>query len=229
MADSVNAIAGMANASDEDLAAMVANWQALQEEQAQVADSITELKTNFTAEMDLLQQELEADIEAMNLSGDALEAGQATIEAYISAVDGMLPAVAAAYEKVGQAAVAAMASSGYSGLPSKPGGATPSAYASGTTNAKAGWAWVGEEGPELMYMNGGETVIPADVSAEIAGATPMGSSAGGSNSIQVTFQIGGDITNEGVDRLSAFGDEFVERVKQVLADLGAENTRRAYA
>lgn len=33
-------------------------------------------------------------------------------------------------------------------------------YATGTTNASPGWAWVGENGPELMRFNGGEQVIP---------------------------------------------------------------------
>lgn len=34
-------------------------------------------------------------------------------------------------------------------------------YASGTTFARAGWAWVGERGPELMHFRGGETVLSA--------------------------------------------------------------------
>ncbi len=38
----------------------------------------------------------------------------------------------------------------------------PGGYASGTSNATRGVHLVGEDGPELMYFNGGETVIPAD-------------------------------------------------------------------
>jgi hypothetical protein len=33
-------------------------------------------------------------------------------------------------------------------------------YASGTPAASAGWAWVGEAGPELVKFHGGETVVP---------------------------------------------------------------------
>lgn len=33
-------------------------------------------------------------------------------------------------------------------------------YALGTNSAARGWAWVGERGPELMWFNGGEKVIP---------------------------------------------------------------------
>lgn len=34
------------------------------------------------------------------------------------------------------------------------------AYASGTNDAARGWALVGEQGPELLFMQGGETVLP---------------------------------------------------------------------
>lgn len=45
----------------------------------------------------------------------------------------------------------------------------PSGYASGTANAAPGWAMVGERGPELMYMRGGETVIPNHALGNIKG------------------------------------------------------------
>lgn len=41
-------------------------------------------------------------------------------------------------------------------------------YASGTQSARSGWAWVGEEGPELVRFGGGETVIPASQSAAVS-------------------------------------------------------------
>ena len=43
-------------------------------------------------------------------------------------------------------------------------------YASGTPSAPAGWAWVGEQGPELMKFKGGETVLNSMESARAAGA-----------------------------------------------------------
>jgi hypothetical protein len=42
-------------------------------------------------------------------------------------------------------------------------------YAGGTAGAAPGWAWVGERGPELAYMRGGERILPAGLSA-MAGA-----------------------------------------------------------
>lgn len=38
-------------------------------------------------------------------------------------------------------------------------------FAAGTSSAPSGWAWVGENGPELMNMRGGERVVPANQSS----------------------------------------------------------------
>lgn len=38
------------------------------------------------------------------------------------------------------------------------GASSISGYAAGTNNATRGWHWVGEEGPEIMWFNGGEVV-----------------------------------------------------------------------
>lgn len=51
-------------------------------------------------------------------------------------------------------------------------------YATGTNSAPPGLAWVGENGPELMQMAGGERIYPADISrniaARLAGTTNSG-------------------------------------------------------
>lgn len=165
--DSVNAVAGMAAANDEELAAMVKNWQALQEEQNNVAGNIAELKTNFTSEMDKLGEELASDIEAMDLCDEATAAGEATLQGYIDAANGMLPQVQAAYQSVASAAVAALygirsGSGGGSGGSSVHNWAIPTAYAGGTQSAERGFAMVGENGPELVYFGGGEQVFTAE-------------------------------------------------------------------
>lgn len=51
-------------------------------------------------------------------------------------------------------------------------------YASGVTRAPAGWAWVGEKGPELMRLRGGEQILSAMESARAAGARAGVTSAG---------------------------------------------------
>lgn len=169
--ESVNAIAGMASASDADLKEMVANWQEVQREQDETASSIAELKTNFTTTMDELGLELKADVEAMDMGAESKEAARKTIQAYIDQAAGMESQVRAAYEKVANAAKSALASipstagatgGGSSGGGSSGGGSSSgNGYASGTNSAEPGWAMVGEQGPEMMFMNGGEKVLTA--------------------------------------------------------------------
>ena len=54
---------------------------------------------------------------------------------------------------------------------------TPGMAAGGT--ARRGWSWVGEEGPELMYMRGGEHVVPATQSRDLAALASLARNARG--------------------------------------------------
>ncbi len=159
-AESANAVAGLANATDEELRDMVANWQELQEEQEAAAGSIADLKTNFTNTMDELQAELAEDIAAMDLGEEAAASGRATIQGYIDAMDEMLPQVEAACKSLARAASKALGPAPYSDS-AYAAGRTERGYASGTSNAQPGWAMVGENGPEMMFFHGGETVLNA--------------------------------------------------------------------
>lgn len=105
---SVNAIAGMASATDDELAAMVTNWKALQEEQKKVAGSLADLETEFTASMEYLELELAGTIERMDLSAEAARAGGDTVQGFIDGAQYKLPAVQVAYAKIAKSAVEAM-------------------------------------------------------------------------------------------------------------------------
>lgn len=162
--DSVNAIAGMATASDEDLRAMVENWQTLQAEQEEAAGSIADLKTNFTEEMDNLAQELAADIEALDLGPEAAIAGKSTVQGFIDGAKGMSFQVQSAYAGIAAAAQAALNSASSAGNKSKGKG---KGYATGTVSAEPGFAEVGENGPEIMFMHGGEKILTAAETARV--------------------------------------------------------------
>ena len=247
--DSVNAIAGMAGATDEQLATMVANWKTLQQEQQNAAGSVADLKTDFTATMDELQTALAEDIEAMDLGDEAKASAQATIQGFIDGAVGMLPQVTAAYNRVAAAARAALSASGTGMAGSIPG------YAVGTQSAAPGFALVGENGPELVYFNGGEQVMTAEETAAMResmeiqaitfapqllealhaihgdGALSAESGAGsgaGSVELQIVFQINGSASPETVEALREYGDEFAERVLEVMEEAGIDTARRAY-
>lgn len=243
--DSVNAIAGMAGATDEQLATMVANWKTLQQEQQNAAGSVADLKTDFTATMDELQTALAEDIEAMDLGDEAKASAQATIQGFIDGAVGMLPQVTAAYNRVAAAARAALSASGTGTAGSIPG------YAVGTQSAAPGFALVGENGPELVYFNGGEQVMTAEETAAMResmeiqaitfapqllealhaihgdgalSAEPGAGSGAGSVELQIVFQINGSASSETVEALREYGDEFAERVLEVIEE--AEYDRR---
>ena len=247
--DSVNAIAGMAGATDEQLATMVANWQTLQTEQEAAAGSVADLKTDFTAAMDELQTALAEDIEAMDLGDEAKASAQATIQGFIDGAVGMLPQVTAAYNRVAAAARAALSASGTGTAGSIPG------YAVGTQSAAPGFALVGENGPELVYFNGGEQVMTAEETAAMResmeiqaitfapqllealhaihgdgalSAEPGAGSGAGSVELQIVFQINGSASPETVEALREYGDEFAERVLEVMEEAGIDTARRAY-
>lgn len=226
--DSVNAIAGMAGATDEQLADMVANWQTLQQEQQNAAGSVADLKTDFTATMDELQAALAEDIEAMDLGDEAKESAQATIQGFIDGAVGMLPQVTAAYNRIASAAKAALSTAGAGTADSIPG------YAVGTQSAAPGFALVGENGPELVCFNGGEQVMTAAQTAAFqSSATPavsavLSATGGPAPSVQVVFQIAGNATPETVQALQEYGDEFAARVLEVLEDANVDARRRAY-
>jgi len=140
----------------------------INETQDQAAQDVEAWAARLTEQMDQLIGDMEEDISALNMSKEAEECGRATIQAFIDQADNMLPQVQSQYARVGKAALRAMsnavvASSSWDGSYfSIPG------HASGTDNAPPGWAWVGEEGPELMRMHGGEQILPNSVSQQVA-------------------------------------------------------------
>jgi hypothetical protein len=66
-----------------------------------------------------------------------------------------------------------------------PGGIlpTPTGHAAGTSYAPPGYSWIGEKGPELMHMRGGEQILSNSASKEAASAA--GAAPGGNVTVQV--------------------------------------------
>jgi len=232
--ESVNAIAGMANASDEDLQRMVEKFNELQDTQVTTSESVADLVSQFSNSMDELAQDLADTIADMNMSEEAKKSADATIQGFIDGAESGLSRVQTAYARVANAAAAAL-NGGQTTIPS---------YAVGTVDAEPGFAVVGENGPELVYFNGGEQVMTAEetaamrqrVSFEGAASAPLdaqfvshpGAVAQGSP-INVTFQIQGNATSETVDALRSYGDDLAERIEEIIAQRETDSLRRRYA
>ncbi|MCM1439155.1 MAG: phage tail tape measure protein [Roseburia sp.] len=229
--DSVNAVAGMASATDEDLAQMVANYQELQRAQEDTAQSIADLQTDFSEQMDILAENLAEDIAAMDLGNEAAEAARATINGYISQADSMLPQVQAAYGRLAQAARTALSPGGGTGRSGNGYASTAylyNAYAEGTKSAKEGAAIVGEYGPELVYMRGGETVLPAKQTAALMAKSSNG---GGSTKISLSpsYTITGSANPEELREVLREHDEALrDMVLEIVEETQVDSERRAY-
>jgi len=245
--DSVNAVAGMASATDEQLAAMVANWQALQQEQELVAGSLADLETDFTATMDALQHELETSIAEMNLNEEAAESGRDTIQGFIDSAEDMLPAVQAAYARVGQAAMDAIdakldihspsremewrAEMTWAGYINKTKAMEPEVAAAMAEAANTGTdAFAAEEAQFVMFT----PQFMAALSAMSAGTNAVAAeSYGGGPGIYITiaseYQISGSETPAQLEAIfSANNENLRELIIDVLESEGVDVARRAY-
>lgn len=226
--DSVNAVAGMAAASDEELAAMVESWNKLREEQNKAAEDIADFRTGFSETMDAISGDLEATIDDMDLGTEAAEAGRATIQGFIDGATGMLSTVQSAYSQLGYAALAALSRNvqNNNSVASSRRMSGFSRYASGTTSAEAGLALVGEEGPEFVMMRGGEAVLnAADTHSAIEAMT---STSDNSVPVQVNITVEGDVNDGVMERLETYGEEFAAQVRAVIREDNINAQRGAY-
>ena len=222
---SVNAIAGMANATDTELAAMVANWQELKKEQETVAGSLAEIETDFANSMDALQLELETAVEGMNLDEEAAESAKSTMQGFIKGAEGMLPAVQAAYERIAQAGIDAIDARLQIHSPSR------------VMWNRAEMAWSG-------YIKATESMEPdvKEAMAETAGAgvnaipteAIAANSGGNDKPIQLTVSPvynfpGGSTASDIAAVLRDATEDLKEKVLGILEEAGVDAARRAYA
>jgi len=213
---------------------MVEKFNELQDTQVTTSESVADLVSQFSNSMDELAQDLADTIADMNMSEEAKKSADATIQGFIDGAESGLSRVQTAYARVANAAAAAL-NGGQTTIPG---------YAVGTVDAEPGFAVVGENGPELVYFNGGEQVMTAEetaamrqrVSFEGAASAPLdaqfvshpGAVAQGSP-INVTFQIQGNATSETVDALRSYGDDLAERIEEIIAQRETDSLRRRYA
>lgn len=167
----------------------------IHEQQEVVEEDIALWTIGLKEQVDEFVKSVEEDIGNLDFANEAKQAAMSTIQAYITQAQYMEDAVARAYQRVADAAMKALgvnttsaASGGHGPLVSVQTSTSSvlrpdlthgdslyeSLYgnimhnAGGTHNAPPGWSWVGEEGPELIRLRGGEEILPAEVSRTVA-------------------------------------------------------------
>lgn len=182
-ANSVNAIAGMAASLAEGdtgaLETLVSDWQTTQQAIDDASTALGDLETGYSDTVDAITKEFKGVLEGLEISSDAQTVATEAVSAYAQAIlDNKDNAVSAASE-LASAVADALGTTITVTVTASSGGVAPNSgyipqfdilhdgytaqhgYADGTINAKRGATMVGEHGPELVFMNGGEQVITA--------------------------------------------------------------------
>ena len=177
------------------------------------------------------------------------------MQAYIDGLNGMLPQVKAAFAPISsllpQSGAMQLALNGMlsQGLPAAIELPEPTAaYASGTESAARGWALVGEQGPELLFMQGGERILTHQETehifrqeAQSVQTAPQPELAriiptfenGGKDNVQISvapvYNLSGIAAHDEVrEVLQQHDDNLRELIREALADWQADRRRLAF-
>ena len=109
-------------------------------------------------------------------------------------------------------------------------GRTPG-FASGTWSAPRGLALVGEQGPELMMLAGGERIFPADQTARMLDRSAMVRTIDGAGfgrvDLNLNFTVSERATPETVRALRDYSEDIEASVERAMRKLGIDARRRA--
>jgi archaellum component FlaC len=217
-ADSVNAIAGMAAASDEDLAAMVENYNKLQETQKTTAESIADLKTDYTAQMTALTEELKQQIGELEMTDEAYELGMQSVQGYIDGAAAMTDPVRTAYAAIGDAAIEAMRRKLDMHSPSR------------VFSELAGMTWAGYIEETHRQRDAVAAAMEETAAAGIDAVTASAPVNTGDVNAPITLSISvsGAPGSDAVQEIRTAGNDIVQQVLDALEDRAYDGIRRSY-
>ena len=240
-AESAATLQTLANASEEEISKINESFEKVEAAKELLATTIADMETQFTEGMAALTEELAATVADLDMSSEAGEAAVATMEAYVASISGAADDAGAAGNEVASAVNAALATIerditihiGYSvdSMPKLP--SVPRNYvlhnAIGTDYASEGLHLVGEEGPELVYMGGGEKILTAHETVNaISGATRSDG-----NVIEVQFSPVYNVSGGNAAEVRAMLDEqsqdLREQIERVMEEVVTDKMRTAYA
>ena len=244
-AESAQIIADIAAATPEDAKALIESYATVQSETEKFASSVADVQTDFTKKMDKLKKEIEDAVQEMDFSGDAQANAEASMNAFVQAISGFSGKAKQAAEKVVDSVEQVCNTANPTITIDVKLGNMPNIPhdAEGTNNAERGVTLVGEEGPELVYMNGGEAVLDAtktaallrnveNMNAQPVNASISNSKGGDSYTITVSPQYN---VSSGVNAaevkaaIEQQNENLRDEVESVINDLIVDQNRRRYA
>ena len=242
-AESAASLATLANASEEEIQKINEKFAEVEASKDTLASTIADMQTNFTDGMNALKEELENTVKELDKGSEAAQAAAATMEAYVAsleAAEGDASGEASAIADAVNAALSTIADVDVDityhyktdgSPPEDASGGTVGAHdAIGTDYAAAGLTLVGEEGPEIVMMNGGEKVLTA---GETVNAL-SGASGDGGKVIEVSFSpvynvSGSSNAGEIRSMLEAQAQSLRDQVESIMDEVMFDRKRTAYA
>ena len=238
------AVAGMADAlskgDTESFRAYVEEYDAMVQARQEAAEAAA---AGSKAVADTVEREtarIKKAVAGSDSSYQARRAMEATVQAFYTGLSGM-PGVE---DYVRQYAKRLNNIFGSIGLRPNGSGAGPQESplegeaATGTSSARSGVYLVGERGPELVVMQGGERVIPAGETRALLGrnetlsplavAMPERSGRGGGDSFTVNITVQGSASEQTVRDLRSYGKELEAAFRRMLREEQTNAQRRAY-
>lgn len=190
--DSVSMAAGIADAirsgNEPAVEEMVGLYETLASTQADTADSMLQMQTDMDQALNELVSAVDTAVGDMELPDAAWDAAHETVLAYARGLYSGQASAERAAHSVASAAQRALSGKTVKGA----SGVTATPYASGTSYADAGLALVGEEGPELIWLRGGERILTADETRDaLSGMYPILDSASYTGSVAPAAVGGG--------------------------------------
>lgn len=218
--DSAALIADMAGKSDDEIQELVKQWQENRKIIGDTSDTIANLTVDVNERMQDVVDTTAEQVEELDLGKEAYASAMKTLEGYIEGLGVSSPYLYKALFGV-RRRIESILSDHAGERSGGPQMATQdwdvsAHYASGTESARHGLALVGENGPELVYMRGGEKVLNArDTAAAI----------GGGVQVNVSYTINGMADERALRDNSAQIERAVERALERHAN---EARRRVY-
>lgn len=239
-AESAATLQTLASSTSEEIAKINDSFAEVEASKETLASTIADMETNFTEGMEALKTELENTVAELEMGSEAAEAATATMEAYVQAISDSADDAGAAGNEVESAVNGALATIerditihiGYEvdpmpNVPTPKGGVTKNAI--GSDYAAEGIHLVGEEGPELVYMAGGEKILTAHETANVVSSASRDSDGGVFVTVSPVYNVsGGDVSG-----IRAVLEEQTanlrEQIEDIMEDLMTDRKRTVYA
>lgn len=235
---------------------------AVDKAQDEAADAVAALALELDGGLLEVEERVAKAVENMNLDEEARESARATLQALIDEAAEMCPKVQAAYERVRIAMEAGLSGSAnapeshaiiamkhdpayilqevftvgtHDAIARKYDPAYIPQFATGTNWAPRGLALVGENGPELMWMSGGERVLPTEQTRRLLDTAvgrqaleEAGAADAANVNLNMNFTVSDNATPETVRALRDYGDDIEARVERVLRRMRRDVKRRSF-